>query len=618
MKLLIFEGDYLNLGANPIDNGAMFTFFGEKEDDCKVCLIHHKTKERITVDVPAQYCRGSLRSVKVCGFEPKDYSYLYMIQGEDVLDPYATVICGRNQWMDFSRMKEDYALSAGFSMGSFDWEEDVFPEIPRNKMIMYKLHMRGFTMDKGASPSKRGTFMGLMDKLDYLKNLGVTTIEVMPVYEFEEMMIPPKLKLPDYVKWEGVEEQIRQEASDKPNFWGYGPGNYFAVKASYASKPENAINEFKNLVKQIHSKGMELIMEMYFPEHTNPHLVLNVLRYWVCEYHVDGFHLLGDNLPIQGIVYDPVLSRTKLFYVDFDEYIINDRKHENLFIYRDEYQYPAKKVLNHMNADMNELLNQQKKQGMHHSFVNYLTGNNGFTLYDLFSYNDRHNEENGEGNQDGNPWNFSNNQGVEGPSKKKSILNARNRQWKNAFVMLLTAMSVPLIWSGDEFKNSQRGNNNPYCQDNEIGWVNWKNNQSVRADIEFVSNLIAFRATHPILSLAKPYTFSDYRNIGVPDFSLHGEYAWAYDSNPGNMAIGMMYSGDYSGDEQHNESVYIGYNFYSSDANLALPTLPEKKRWYLVCDTSEETFKFDTNGGLLNNQNNVKLSPISVVILIGK
>lgn len=623
MKFCITEGDYAVRGTVSFKDGAIFTFLGEKEDNCQIRLTSKKTKESILIDVPAEYCRGSLRSVRITGFCPNDYEYDYIIADNCVLDPYARVICGREKWMDFSRKERDYTLSGGFLPDEFDWKKDHMPEIKREKLVMYKLHLRGFTMDKGATPKHRGTFCGLMEKLSYLKNLGITSVECMPIYEFEEMTIPPKHKLPDYIKWETQKDDKiapleEPEVSKKVNFWGYGPGNYFAVKASYAANPQQASNEFKELVRKMHEMNMEMIMEIYFPEHTNHNLILDVLRFWVLEYHVDGFHLQGDDLPIVSIASDAILSRTKLFYLGFEPHLLSSSRHENLFVYHDEYQYPAKKVLNHMNADMCELIDQQRKQGNNYSYVNYITGNNGFTLNDLFMYNDRHNEANGEGNADGNPWNFSNNQGVEGPSRKRGVVNARKRQWKNAFIMLLTAQSVPLIWSGDEFRNSQNGNNNAYCQDNEIGWINWKKSASVKRDIDFVTKILEFRRNHPVISSKKPFTFSDYKTAGAPDFSLHGVNAWVTDLNPGNMALGVMYCGAYSEDLEHTEDVYIGYNFFSGTSGLALPKLKKGRKWYLVVDSSDMDCDFHDEPLEIKNQQKIELSPLSVCILIGK
>ena len=329
MNLTVKEGNYLSLGAKVAKNQITFTFEGEKEDVCRVVLIHKTTKEKEYIAVPEAFCMGSLRSITVSGINPQEYNYLYEINGKEQLDPYATVIVGREIWNDESRKADKYKLAAGFDGAAFSWGNDKNPEVAKSDMIMYKLHVRGFTMGQKTAGKAKGTFQAVKNKIPYLKDLGVTTVELMPMYEFEEMPIPKELELPDYVKWQPEAEDMIQpvvlETEVKNiNYWGYGEGNYFAVKASYASEPTKANVEFKRLVKALHDNGMECVMEIFFPETTNHNLIMDVLHFWVREYHVDGFHLIGGSLPITSIVQDPVLSRTKIFSEDFggqyDEY----------------------------------------------------------------------------------------------------------------------------------------------------------------------------------------------------------------------------------------------------------------------------------------------------------
>ena len=318
MNFTVKEGNYLALGAKVFKNQITFTFEGEKEDACRIILIHKETKEREYISVSDDFCMGSLRSVTVSGIQPQEYTYLYEINGKEVLDPYATVIVGREIWNDISRKEEKYKLSAGFEANTFSWGNDKNPEIPKSDMIMYKLHVRGFTMGLKTAGKGKGTFQAVKNKISYLKDLGVTTVELMPVYEFEEMPILKELEIPDYVKWlPEAEDMIQPVLVDKEekklNFWGYGMGNYFAVKASYASIPKKANAEFKQLVKALHENGMECVLEFFFPEDTNHNMIMDVLHYWVKEYHVDGFHVMGASLPVTSIVQDPILSRTKIF-----------------------------------------------------------------------------------------------------------------------------------------------------------------------------------------------------------------------------------------------------------------------------------------------------------------
>lgn len=621
MNFIVKEGNYTEMGVMQVDDQVIFTFEGEKEDTCCIVLIDKKTTERYKIEVPDTFCIGSLRSVAICGIRATNYFYRFEINGEVVIDPYATMIAGREVWNDGERSKNHYEILCGHMEQKFDWKEDCAPELSRGELVMYKLHVRGFSKDLSSARKVAGTFAGVKNKIDYLRKLGFTAVELMPVYEFEEMDIPETIEIPEYLKWEPAEEDliypIEDKVSQKINYWGYGQGNYFAVKSSYASRADKAGREFKELVVKLHQCRMECIMEMYFPEQTNHNLILDVLRFWVREYHVDGFHLLGQNLPITAIVQDSLLSRTKIFYVGFDEGTIRtDRKYQPLYIYREEYMYPARRLLNHMNGEVREFLNQQKKQGNDIGYVNYITSNNGFTLADLFMYNDKHNEANGENNQDGISWNYSNNYGVEGPTRRKYIKSIRGLKWRNAMMMLFLAQGVPLLWAGDEICNSQGGNNNAYCQDNEIGWVNWKNERSHKSELKFIQNLLAFRAKHPIISQKEPFQFQDFRAIGVPDLSYHGENAWISDMELNNRSIGIMYCGEY--EREGAERVYIGYNFYSARTKLALPKLSYKKKWYLVADTTLEAEPFMKEPVEAENQQYITMNPQAICILVGR
>ena len=385
----IREGDYAKPGVTIQGEWTTFTFDAEKEDSCFVVLKDIQTQKEEKIAVPAEYCMGSVRSVAVADLHLEHLIYDFEINGKKVMDPCAHAIMGRQVWNDSSRSRQQYEVHGAFDVQEFDWGEDVCPEIPREQMIMYKLHVRGFTMDSGTR-SVPGTFRALMNRIPYLKKLGVTTVELMPVYEFEEIELPKQQKLPEYIRWkEKQTDQIRpaekiKEAPRKVNYWGYEPGNYFAVKASYAADPLHASREFRMLIHRLHENGMECVMEMYFPEKVNHNLILEALRYWVREYHVDGIHLLGEHLPITAIVQDGMLSRTKIFYVDFEEKACAaSRKYPNLYIYKEEYQYPIRQVLNHINGNMRDFADQQRKQGAFLGYINYIASNNGFTLADL-------------------------------------------------------------------------------------------------------------------------------------------------------------------------------------------------------------------------------------------
>lgn len=622
MSLVVKEGNYLSLGTSITKNQVTFTLECEKEDPCRIVLISKSTQEKEYIDVPADFCMGSIRSLTVSGLNPQDYNYLYEINGKEQLDPYARVIVGREKWNDSARKNKKYKLIGGFDTNSIVWGEDKSPEIPKSQMIMYKLHVRGFSMASKTAGKTKGTFAAVKNKIPYLKDLGITTVELMPIYEFEEMPIQKELEVPDYVKWQSdaedmIQPQILNKEAKKINYWGYGEGNYFAVKAAYASEPKKASSEFKKLVKTLHENGMECVIEMYFPATVSSNMILEALHFWVREYHIDGIHIMGEQLPMMTIIQDPLLARTKIFAADFMGYEDLCRRYKNLYIYKEEYQYGARQLLNHYDCDIREFVNQQKKQSEKFGYVNYIANNNGFTLADVFAYADKHNEANGENNTDGSDYNLSNNYGIEGPTRKRFINETRKARIRNAFMMLMLAQGVPLIMAGDEFGNTQEGNNNAYCQDNEIGWVNWSQFAKTKEDRELLKKVIAFRKEHGLIAKDVPYKFNDYRSTGAPDLSYHGEYAWIAQVDPGRKSLGMLYAGAYAAEGQDNSDIYVGYNFYSEETMLALPKLAKKKNWYLKMDSADKDVILDEEQ-FLEEQNYVTVSPHSICLLLGK
>lgn len=632
MKHEIKTGNYAVMGAARQGKNMIFTFAAEKSSKCAV-LLYEKNRQEIVerIEIPKDYCVGSLRSVCVLNLDYRNYDYNFEIDGEMKPDLYAKKIVGRENWYDLKRAKRGLAASirSGFDFAPFLWRDEQRPEIKKQDMILYKLHVRGFTMDTKAKD--KGTFAALKKKIPYLKGLGITSVELMPVYEFEEIFLKSKEELPDYVTWKkqhknakekekGIEKGIEksEEQIERMNFWGYTRGNYFAPKASYAAS-EKASFELKSLIREFHNNGIECILEMFFPKEVDAIEILDALHYWVLEYHADGFHLQGENIPIAVISQDLLLKRTKLLYTWFDNDMISLEKNtEHLYFCNDEFMYPIRRMLCGREAEIYEFTNQLRKQKENAGFVNYICDNNGFSLADLFSYCEKHNEANGENNQDGREQNYSCNCGIEGKTRKKHIMDMRKKLMYNALASLYLAQGVPLLFSGDEFGNSQNGNNNAYCQDNEIGWINWKQKERNKDLLEFTKQMIRFRKEHPVVSAPKPMQMCDYKNVGFPDLSYHGEKAWLTGFEPDRQTVGILYSGSYAVEEgSMDENVYVAYNFHRIDKKLALPVQQKGRKWYRIMDTSKgkEAFLEEIP---VKEKKQVSIAAQSIAVFVGR
>ena len=347
---------------------------------------------------------------------------------------------------------------------------------------------------------------------------------------------------------------------------------------------------------------------------------MEALRYWVRDYHIDGFHLLGENIPMKALLTDPLLSDTKIFAPGFDAEFISGNKEKNrLFVCNDEFQYPARKMLNRLEMNLNEMAGQILKTHPAEGFINYITTNNGFTMTDLFSYAEKHNEKNGEENMDGSNWNYSANYGEEGKSRRRQVLSDRTRQLRNAFSLLLLSKGVPLIYEGDEIGNTKEGNNNSYCQDNAISYVEWSTRKRDKELRSFVKQLIRFRKEHPVLTDRKMYFRSCRTESGLPEISYHGENAWMNGPEYGRCSIGILYCGEYVEVEKGktDDLIYVAYNFMGGQQSLALPKLPYEGRWMKIMDTAVEESAFLEKPEPTRDQR-VMLPGRSVRIYIGK
>lgn len=526
----------------------------------------------MSFEFPQKDKRGDVWSMTLLGDDFTGLEYCYEIDGKRFADPYGRSFTGRESWGDLEAALKPMRSPVSFS--EFDWEDDCSPGLPYEESIIYRLHVRGFTKHNSSRVSHRGTFQAVQEKIPYLKELGVTTLELLPVNEFSEVIIPDNVPGNPY----GVDKP-----TGKLNYWGYASGLYFAPKAAYGSGTGTA-EEFKSLVKALHKEGLEVVTELYFTGKEPPVLALEAVRYWAEEFHVDGIHLVGFP-PTALIGKDPYLSNVKLFADSWGDIPAGLNKHHAE--YNDGFLVDMRRTLKGDEDEMNNLAFRTRRNPADFAVINYMANTNGFTMMDMVSYDTKHNEANGENNQDGNSYNFSWNCGVEGPTKRKKISELRKKQLRNAFLMLFLSQGTPLLLAGDEFGNSQGGNNNAYCQDNEVSWLNWNLLKTNRELFEFVKAVIAFRKAHPVFHGKTEPRVMDYLACGQPDISYHGVKAWYPQFENFRRQLGIMYCGDYGkrADGTSDDSFYVAYNMHWEPHEFDLPNLPRGLMWHVAFQT---------------------------------
>lgn len=501
-------------------------------------LLYRKGEAQIDriLEMPEEDGIGEVRCLGLSEWKEEDYEYNYRINGTVVLDPAVREIAGHREFGTAWNVA-DHKVRGRFPEREYDWEDDRRPQIPYHEVIAYSLHVRGFTMHPSSRVRQRGTFRGVIEKLPYLKHLGINQIQCMPVYEFQEDM------------------------GNYQNYWGYGSGFYFAPKAAYAAG-DSVQREFRDMVKACHQKGIEVVLEMPFTSEILPQTALECLRFYLLEYHVDGFVVNPYNVPWESLKADPILKGAKV--MKKEERFQN---HMRRFLKGDEGM---------VRTVIPEILHQTSEDDC----CNYVTSHTGFTLCDLVSYDGKHNEANGERNQDGPDYNYSWNCGIEGPSRKRSVTALRKNQMRNAFLLLLLSQGTPCILAGDEFGNTQDGNNNVYCQDNETAWLNW-NRQKGYADFwQFVRALIALRKEKPVFHQEQPLSGLDRTACGIPDVSYHGESAWQIPDAVVSRQLGVLYAWEH-------HFWFVAYNMHWEEHDFALPALPKGEKWYVIAGTEE-------------------------------
>ena len=571
------------LGVTTESDCTYFSVVMKEGRDCGIILYDKKTGREKRIPFGIQNKFGSIYSMAVKDLDTGRYAYNFYDGDKVFTDPYAKVIHGHEKWG-----KPDNLLKGGFLPVDYLWENDKPLKIPYEDSILYCLNVRAFTKHKSSGAIHKGTFKGIVEKIPHLKELGITALELMPAYEFNEAEKPKTVPMTiDEVRGQFM---LPKDQPSKYNCWGYQEGFYFSPKSAF-SADRDAAAEFKDMVKALHANQIEVIMQFYFPSHIKQGLILDVVKYWVLEYHIDGVHLKGEHIPLHMIGTEPLLTDTKLFYYDFPYSQIYEEnetpKFRNLASYSDDYMYAARRFLKGDDNMLGLFLELQRKNPKQHGVVNYMTNYYGFTLADMVAYEKKHNEANGENNGDGDDCNATWNCGCEGASRKKAIVELRRRQMKNALTMLFMAQGTPLIYSGDEFGNTRFGNNNPYCQDNETGWIKWNNNGSGEEIFSYIKDLIRLKKEHPILHCPNELKVLDYTGCGYPDLSYHGAEAWRPEMDYYSRHVGAMYCGCYARDRKGREDnfFYIAYNMHWIPHTFALPKLPKGMEWHLLADT---------------------------------
>ncbi len=561
----IVEGKILPLGMQKRGNRIHFSLQVEPGLSCTLKLFKSTQEEPFyTLDMPEDSRVKGIRSLTLIDIETDIMEYIYEIEDEVHVDPYALEVCGRKLW---GNEKKEQIRCRIIEIKDEIIELDT--PILEKDIIAYRLHVRGFTKHTSSKVKSKGCFKGISEKIPYLHDLGINQIQLLPSYEF-------------------IEEGL------KLNYWGYAPGYYMAPKSAYCIG-EDAVQEFGEMISVFHKNGFEVILDMPFVDAPNLIYQIECLRHYVLYYKIDGFILNPYTTNLEEVKKDPILGYVKVMTK------------------QDDFQITMRKFLKGDEGMVKDVMWQLRKFSKPLDILtyNHITNHNGFTMSDLISYDSKHNEANGEKNQDGNEYNYCWNCGAEGPSRKKAVVELRKIQMRNAWTLLLLAQGTPCILAGDEFANSQKGNNNAYCQDNDISWLNWNALSRQKELYNFVKELIAFRKSHPVLHQGVELQGLDSKACGIPDVSYHGEEAWIVPDAISSRQLGVLYSGSHINDSD----CYVAYNMHWIKHEFALPTPSKNKKWYQVLDTTTGSIGTEV---LLKDQRVAMVPERSICLFISK
>ena len=679
----IRPGFFRMYGACVASNGVSFTINSHGATRCTLLLFKPQApKPYARIPFPDSYRIGDTYSMLVFDIKPDEFEYAFSFDGpyepakgllfneeNVILDPYSRAVTGQRKWGEKPEGGKDFEYRARVVKSSFDWGNIKQLEQPFEDLVIYEIHVRGYTKDKSSGVSAPGTFAGLKDKIPYLKDLGINAVELMPIFEFDEM-----------------ESARVVDGVQLYNYWGYNTVSFFAPNTSYAFNEEHNHegDELKSLIKALKENGIEVILDVVF-NHTaegnemgpcfsfkgidnnvyymltpdahyynfsgcgnvmncnHPvvrNFIIDCLRHWAIEYRVDGFRfdlasILGRdqngapmaNPPIlESLAFDPVLGKMKLIAEAWDAgglYQVGSFPSWNRWAewngrYRDDMRSFLKgddgmagNAITRITGSRD--LYSPESRG-HKASVNFLTCHDGFTLYDLYSYNEKHNEKNGWNNTDGDNNGHSWNCGAEGETDDPNVNGLRRRLIKNAFAALLCSRGPAMFFAGDEFCNTQFGNNNAYCQDNIISWLDWSRLEEFKEIHDFVRHMIQFRKEHPILrKMTKP------SSCQFPEISVHNGTPFNASTDYKTKLIGIMYAGRNEEDTE-DDIVFYCMNAYWEPLVMQLPVLPNGKHWHVDTNTNAEYFDgedFTAKTELLG-VNTIRVPARTTIILVAE
>ena len=613
-------------GVTVMKDGVIISAVFRGPEPCGLVLYKKVDGSEVRILFTDEYRFGSLYSARITYIDPYEWCYRLFCGSTFFVDP-----CSRS--IETVQIGETAVRAGGF----FYRPDDKLPayrEISHRRggeTVIYCLHVRGFTMLAKGLQSRPGTFSAAAEKAPYLRDLGVNAVELMPVYELQPVTRPqdgPRT-MEDALALYPVSRDglpIRDLSVKKVNYWGYARGFYYAPNSVFGTPGyEGGVQkEFADMINAFHREGISVYLQLYFPASVTSQQQIEIARFYVTRYAVDGFRLMGNVADIRAFSSDPLLSDVRLFHTDFPYSEIREMDAENpesgavltdnLFSYSDRFSSLIRRFCKSDDYVMREFLYEFFKVPSGHGNVHYVCSSDGFTLRDLVSYNDRHNEPNGEGGNDGPRDNYSWNCGAEGDSDREDVLRLRRNQIRNFLTLLFLSQSTPMINAGDECFNTQNGNNNPYCQDNETGWTKWDNGDTGDHIRDFVRRIIRFRNEHPVFSGLAPFKNTDYIGCGYPDLSLHGTEAWKPDLSHFSHSIGICLCENYVRGSGKADLIYLAINMHWEKQELGLPKLAPGRRWNLLVDTALED-SFIEGEAIVDDQHVVEVEPRSIRIL---